>query len=134
MIAFREPFVLPPSDEEPEAQALAFTLAGETLIRVFDWVVRGGVEQRSLRLHLAVLCLCPQILPCKRPSARWCAQQHQVSRQWASRLQQDFARTFAGKLQYRGQRFRNSPQGIFNWPLKVAKLANPSQKAYSKCR
>jgi hypothetical protein len=111
MIAFREPFVLPPcDDEEPDPHALAYALASETLIRVFDWIARGEVAQRSLRLHLAMLCLCPQLLPCKRPSASWCAQQHQVSRQWASRLHQDFARTFAGKLQYRGQRFRSSPR------------------------
>jgi hypothetical protein len=107
MIAFREPFVEPPSYDEPESNALAFSLAGETLIRVFDWVAQGEREQRSLRLHLAMLGLCPQLLPCKRPSASWCAKQHDVSRLWASRLHQDFARTFAGKLQYRGQRFRN---------------------------
>ncbi len=112
MIAFRrtprEAFVEPQSDEEEsDADSVAFRLAGETLIRVFDWIAQGEVEQRSLRLHLAMLCLCPQLLPCKRPSASCCAREHQVSRQWASRLHQDFARTFAGKLQYRGQRFRN---------------------------
>ncbi len=110
MIALRrsppEPFVNPPPDE-PESGAQAFTLASETLIRVFDWISQGEVKQRSLRLHLAMLCLCPQLLPCKRPSASWCARQHCVSRQWASRLHQDFARTFGGKLHYRGQHFRN---------------------------
>ncbi len=114
MIAFRRPpreaYVEPQfgeEDDKADQNSLAFSLAGETLIRVFDWIGRGEVEQRSLRLHLAMLCLCPQLLPCKPPSASWCAKQRQVSRQWASRLHQDFARTFPGKLQYRGQRFRN---------------------------
>jgi hypothetical protein len=48
-----------------------------------------------------------KILPCKHPSAAWCARQHGVSRQWASRLHQDFTRKFGGYLQFRGQRFRN---------------------------
>jgi hypothetical protein len=107
MIAFKEPFVDPPSYNHPDSKALAFSLAGETLIRVFDWVAQGEREQRSLRLHLAMLCLCPQLSSVKTSLGKLVRKQHDVSRQWASRLHQDFARTFAGKFQYRGQRFRN---------------------------
>ncbi len=64
-----------------------------------------GWGQRGLRSDLVTLCICPHLLPCKRPSASWCARQHGVSRQRASRLQQEFARELGANIQFRGQRF-----------------------------
>ncbi len=92
-------------DREIDAQAQAFTMARETLIRVFDWIVQGDVSQRSLRFHLVILCISPRLLPCKYPSASWCAREHGVSRQWACRLQQEFARQLGDRIRFRGQRF-----------------------------
>ena len=81
--------------DRPEVELVSYALAGEALRFVFDWIMEGDVSQRSLRFHLVVLCLWPQLLPCKRPSASWCASIHGVSRQWATRLKQDFGRTVA---------------------------------------
>jgi hypothetical protein len=94
-------------------QTLAYALTLEAFHRVFDWIMRGEVSQRSLRFHLVVLCVCPQLLPCKYPSASWCARIHGVSRQWACRLQQEFVCELGDKIRFRGQRFRcraNLPQ------------------------
>ena len=81
--------------DRPEVELVSYALAGEALRFVFDWIMEGDVSQRSLRFHLVVLCLWPQLLPCKRPSASWCACIHGVSRQWATRLKQDFGRAVA---------------------------------------
>lgn len=94
-----------PLDHPASVEIVSYALAGEALHFVFDWIMQGDASQRSLRFHLVVLCLWPQLLPCKHPSASWCARVHGVSRQWASRLQQDFARTIGDKIQFRGQRF-----------------------------
>jgi hypothetical protein len=85
--------------DRPEVELVSYALAGEALRFVFDWIMEGDVEQPSLRFHLVVLCLWPQLLPCKRPSASWCASIHGVSRQWATRLRQDFARSMENKIQ-----------------------------------
>jgi len=61
-----------------------FALASYGLTRIKEWAARGNVKQRTLRHDLVTLCLCPQMLPCKRPSAAWCAKEHGVSRQYAS--------------------------------------------------
>jgi hypothetical protein len=45
------------------------------------------------------------MLPCERPSASWCAREHGVSRQYASRLQQEFTRELGDYIRFRGQRF-----------------------------
>jgi len=92
-------------DPAPVDPGLPYAMAGEALHLVFDWIMRGGVEQRSLRFHLVALCVCPQLLPCKHPSASWCARIHGVSRQWASRLQQEFVRELGVAIRFRGQRF-----------------------------
>jgi hypothetical protein len=92
--------------ERVDAQPLAFALAGDGLNYVFDWIMRGDLSQRSLRFHLVVLCVCPDMLPCKRPSAAWCGQVHGVSRQRASLLQQEFTRQLGDKIKFRGQKFR----------------------------
>ena len=96
-------------DPAPRDDSLAFALAGGGIIRVQEWITRGrgGAKQRGLRSDLVTLCICPHLLPCKRPSASWCARQHGVSRQRASRLQQEFAREFGDHIQFRGQRFLN---------------------------
>jgi len=86
-----------PSDDE----ILAIALASEALHRIFDWIMQGDAQQRSLRFHLVVLCLFPQLLPCKRPSADWCAQIHGVSAQWARRLRRNFIDQFNGTLRFR---------------------------------
>jgi hypothetical protein len=90
-----------PASEQPSPLALA----SYGLTRIKEWAARGKTKQRALRHDLVTLCICPQILPCKRPSAAWCGRQHGVSRQYASRLQQEFACEFGDHLQFRGQRF-----------------------------
>jgi hypothetical protein len=82
-----------------------FALAGHGITRIKEWAARGNTKQRALRHDLVTLCICPQLLPCKHPSAAWCARQHGVSRQYASRLQQEFARDLGEHIQFRGQRF-----------------------------
>jgi len=88
-------------DEPTQDEVLSIALAGEALQRIFDWIMEGDVEQRSLRYHLVVLCLFPQLLPCSRPSAAWCARIHGVSREWASRLRRNFVAQFNGNLRFR---------------------------------
>jgi hypothetical protein len=94
-------------DVEAGEHPSAFALAGIGLTRIKEWASRGRAKQRALRGDLVTLCLCPQMLPCKHPTAAWCAKEHGVSRQWASRLQQEFVREFGDYLQFRGQRFLN---------------------------
>ena len=96
-------------DPVPRDDSLAFALAGGGITRVQEWITRGrgGAKQRGLRSDLVTLCICPHLLPCKRPSASWCARQHGVSRQRASRLQQEFARELGANIQFRGMRFLN---------------------------
>jgi hypothetical protein len=84
-------------DHSASVEMVSYALAGETLHFVFDWIMQGGLSQRSLRFHLVVLYLWPQLLPCKRPNASWCARIHGVSRQWATLLKNDFARTVSEK-------------------------------------
>jgi hypothetical protein len=112
MIQFRNPppgayFDDPPTnlDRPADDQRSHFALAAHGITRIKEWANRGGVKQRALRHDLVTLCVCPQFLPCKRPSAAWCGRQHGVSRQYASRLQQEFTRELGGHLQFRGQRF-----------------------------
>jgi hypothetical protein len=83
----------------------AFALAGFGITRIQEWITRGKAKQRGLRSDLVTLCICPQMLACKRPSARWVAQEHGVSRQYASRLQQEFTRELGDYIRFRGQRF-----------------------------
>jgi hypothetical protein len=94
-------------DRPAKEQPSAYAIAGHGITRIKEWAARGKAKQRALRHDLVTLCLCPQFLPCKRPSAAWCGRQHGVSRQYASRLQQEFAREFGDHLQFRGQRFLN---------------------------
>ena len=88
-------------------QSSVFAMAGHGITRIKEWATRGKAKQRALRHDLVTLSMCPQMLPCKHPSAAWCAREHGVSRQWASRLQQDFVREFGDYIQFRGQRFLN---------------------------
>ena len=62
-------------DPAPRDDSLAFALAGGGIIRVQEWITRGrgGAKQRGLRSDLVTLCICPHLLPCKRPSATFCA-------------------------------------------------------------
>jgi hypothetical protein len=94
-------------DRSVNDQNLAFALGGFGITRVQEWITRGraGATQRALRSDLVTLCLCPQMLPCKRPCASWCAREHGVSRQYASRLQQEFSRELGDYIRFRGQRF-----------------------------
>ena len=71
-----------PANEQPSV----FTLASHGMTRIKEWAARGKAKQRALRHDLVTLSLCPEMLPCKHPSAAWCAREHGVSRQWASRL------------------------------------------------
>jgi hypothetical protein len=87
-------------DLQEADEILPYALAGEALHRVFEWIMRGDVQQRSLRFHLVALCLFPRLLPCKRPSVAWCGKIHGVSREWARRLRQDFAQQFDGKMRF----------------------------------
>lgn len=88
--------------------ALANALTRLEVIRFYEWINRGDARQRALRSDLVSLCICPQLLPCKHPSAAWCAREHAVTREYASRLQRDFVRQFGDYIQLRGQR---SPLG-----------------------
>jgi hypothetical protein len=71
-----------PASEQPSV----FALASHGMTRIKEWAARGRAKQRALRHDLVTLSLCPEMLPCKHPSAAWCAREHGVSRQWASRL------------------------------------------------
>lgn len=93
---------LEPEQSNASAPSL---LAREALRHFFDWGMRGSVEQRSLRLHIVALHVCPQFLPCKRPTVSWCARIHGVSRQWATRLHQEFIQKFG--LEQRRRRTRS---------------------------
>jgi hypothetical protein len=91
--------------QRAEIEPSAFSLAADGLTYVFDWIMNGDLRQRSLRFHLVVLCVCPEMLPCKRPSAAWCGQVHGISRQRASLLQKEFTRQLGAHIRFRGQRF-----------------------------
>jgi hypothetical protein len=95
-------------DREQNDDALANALTKLEVIRFYEWINRGDARQRGLRSDLVSLCICPQLLPCKYPSAAWCAREHDVTREYASRLQRDFVRQFGDYIQLRGQR---SPPG-----------------------
>jgi hypothetical protein len=88
---------------------LAFALASTGLTRVGDWITQGGhsAAQRALRVDIVLMCICPQFLPCKRPSGAWVGRQHGVSREWANRQRKEFASFVAPHIQFRGQRFLN---------------------------
>ena len=97
------------ADGAESEKNLAMADACGGLIRMGDWITRGrgGARQRALRFDLVLLCMCPQFLPCKYPSAAWVARQHGVSPQRASLLQQEFAREIGPHIQFRGQHFLN---------------------------
>ena len=99
-------------DRPAREQPSAYAIAGHGITRIKEWATRGKAKQRALRHDLVTLSLCPGMLPCKHPSAAWCAREHGVSRQWASRLQQDFVREFGDYIQFRGQRFLNQANAI----------------------
>ncbi len=83
-------------------------LASHVVRRVSEWVTRKrDATHRALRSDVVFLYVAPDHLPCKRPSAAWVAQQHGVSRQRASELGREFAKSFGKALQFRGQRFLN---------------------------
>ena len=82
-----------------------FAMASYGVTRIKEWAARGDTKQRALRDDLVTLCLCPKLLPCKKPSAAWVGRQHGVSREYASRLCREFARKFGDYIQFRGQRF-----------------------------
>jgi hypothetical protein len=96
------------ADRAESVHTLVLALASEGFTRIGEWITRGrgGARQRALRSDIVLLCICPHFL-CKRPSAAWVARQHDVSRQRASLLQQEFVREFGDHLQFRGQRFRS---------------------------
>ncbi len=83
----------------------SFALASHGVTRIKEWASRGKAKQRALRHDLVTLCICPEFLPCKHPSAAWVGRQHGVSREYASRLCREFARKFGDYIQFRGQRF-----------------------------
>lgn len=97
-----------PANLDNTTRDLAFALGSFGITRIQEWITRGqgGPRQRGLRSDLVTLCVCPQMLPCKRPSAGWCAREHGVSRQYAYRLQQEFSRELADYIRFRGQRFQ----------------------------
>jgi hypothetical protein len=100
--------------EENQEGSLAYALASGGLTCVGEWITRGrgGVTHRALRADIVLLCICPQFLPCKRPSAAWVARQHGVSRQRANDLRKEFASYIAPYVQFRGQRFLNRARAI----------------------
>jgi hypothetical protein len=82
-----------------------FAMASYGITLIKEWAAQGDTKQRALRDDLVTLCLCPKLLPCKKPSAAWVGRQHGVSREYASRLCREFARKFGDYIQFRGQRF-----------------------------
>lgn len=105
----------------PNDTILPYTMAGEVFCRLLEWIMRGNLERRSLRLHIASLHLCPQFLPYKRPSVRWCALIHGVSRQWAYRVQKEFLRDFEKYIAPRKHKTRRrqkiTPRNSNNVPV-----------------
>jgi hypothetical protein len=91
-------------DKASNDEILANALTKLEVIRFYEWINRGDARQRALRSDLVSLCICPQLLPCKYPSAAWCSREHGVTREYASRLQRDFVRQFGDYIQVRGQR------------------------------
>lgn len=104
-----EPSVAPaiPIEEVSGDDVQAFSLAGEVLYRAFKWIMHGNLEQRSLRLHVAVLCISPHVLPCQKPSLSWCARIHGGTRQWAHQLVHQFLHKLGVNVFYRGRQFVN---------------------------
>jgi hypothetical protein len=92
-----------------ELRDLAFSLSSEGLAFVGEWITRGGggITNRAFRCDLVLLSICPEHLPCRRPSAAWVGRQHGVSRQRASELWKEFSRRIGPYIQFRGQRFLN---------------------------
>ena len=88
-------------------QPSPFALAAQGLVCIKKWAAHGDTKQRALRADLVTLSMCPERLPCKRPSAAWCGRQHGVSREYANRLYREFASRFGDYIQFRGQRFLN---------------------------
>ncbi len=91
-------------DKASNDEILANALTKLEVIRFYEWINRGDARQRALRSDLVSLCICPQLLPCKYPSAAWCAREHGVTREYASRLRRDFVRQFGDYIRLRGQR------------------------------
>ena len=107
----------------PNDDLLANALTKLEVIRFYEWINRGNANQRALRSDLVSLCICPQLLPCKYPSAAWCAREHNVTREYASRLQRDFVRQFGDYIQLRGQRMLSSRNtGRSGRPVKLRSL------------
>ncbi len=102
---------LDPIKDESEPTK-AYAMAAHGLKRIKAWAAQGNVRQRAMRDDLVTLCMCPEYLPCKRPSASWVAQQHGVSREYTSRLCREFARKFGNYIQFRGQRFLNRTNAL----------------------
>ena len=100
------------SERAAQVDALAIALTRLEIVLFYDWINRGDARQRALRSDLVSLCICPHLLPCKHPSAAWCAREHRVSQEYAQRLRRDFVRRFAEYIQLRGQRsvLRQSPR------------------------
>ena len=67
-------------DRSQNNEALADALTKLEITRFYEWINRGDARQRGLRSDLVSLCICPQLLPCKYPSAPWCAREHGVTR------------------------------------------------------
>jgi hypothetical protein len=102
-------------DNRAESEnSLIHALASGALTCVGEWITRGrgGVTNRALRADVVLLCITPQFLPCKRPSAAWVARQHDVSRQRVSELGREFSAYIAPYVQFRGQRFLNRRRGL----------------------
>ncbi len=52
-------------DRANEEHVLNLALAKETILRVLDWITRGGINQCGLRSYIVMLFICPERLPCK---------------------------------------------------------------------
>ena len=92
-------------DPPASNQDSSFAMASHGITRIKEWASHRKVKQRALRHDLVTLCICPELLPCKEPSAAWVGRQHGVSREYASRLCREFSRKFGDYIQFRGQRF-----------------------------
>ena len=100
---------LDPHDSPQIAKDEMFSMAGNLLIRLHEWITRGRnqMRDRAFRTDMVLLYISPCLLNCKHPTAAWVARQHGVTRQRASDVGIAFSQEFGEYLQFRGQRFLN---------------------------
>lgn len=75
-------------------------MASEVISRAFGWAMQQGSAQCSLRTHILILKIRPELLPCDHPSLSWCGQVHGVSRQRAWVVWQSLKRELSENMRF----------------------------------